>query len=258
VTVALEAEALHHAYGATATLRGVSLQVHTGSLLAIVGESGSGKSTLLRCFNRLTEPTSGVARVAGVDARRTPAEQLRRHIGFVPQSGGLLPHWSVLRNAALVPRLIGQSSPEAAAARALTLVGLPPEEFGARLPYELSGGQRQRVALARALAARQDIVLLDEPFGALDALSRAVVHEAFEQVRRELGFTAVLVTHDLAEAARLADEIAVMRAGVIEQIGTLAMLQRAPATAYVAELLQHATAAARPLVALAVAPVVAP
>jgi len=248
VTVALEAEALHHAYGITPTLRGVSLQVRTGSLLAIVGESGSGKTTLLRCFNGLVQPTAGAVRVDGVDVRGTPGDALRRRLGFVPQTGGLLPHWSVLRNAALVPRLIGHADPERAAAEALTLVGMPPAEFGARLPHELSGGQRQRVALARALAARQDIVLLDEPFGALDALSRAVVHEAFEHVRAELRFTAVLVTHDLAEAARLADEIAVMRSGVVEQIGTLATLQAAPATAYVEELLLRATAAARPLV----------
>ena len=248
MTVALEAKALHHAYGRTATLRGVSLQVHTGSLLAIVGESGSGKTTLLRCFNRLVEPASGIVRVDGVDVRSTPGDALRRRLGFVPQTGGLLPHWSVLRNAALVPRLIGHAAPETAAAEALTLVGLPPAEFGGRLPHELSGGQRQRVALARALAAQQDIVLLDEPFGALDALSRATVHEAFEQVRRALKFKAVLVTHDLAEAARLADEIAVMRAGMIEQIGTLATLQRAPATDYVQQLLLRATAAARPLV----------
>ena len=248
MTVTLEAEALHHAYGRTATLRGVSLQVHTGSLLAIVGESGSGKTTLLRCFNRLVEPAAGTVRVDGVNVRSTPGDALRRRLGFVPQTGGLLPHWSVLRNAALVPRLIGHAAPEAAAAEALTLVGLPPAEFGGRLPHELSGGQRQRVALARALAAQQDIVLLDEPFGALDALSRATVHEAFEQVRRALKFTAVLVTHDLAEAARLADEIAVMRAGMIEQIGTLATLQRAPATDYVEQLLLRATAAARPLV----------
>ncbi len=248
MTVALEAEALHHAYGGTITLRGVSLQVRTGSLLAIVGESGSGKTTLLRCFNRLIQPTAGVVRVAGVDVRGTPGDALRRRLGFVPQTGGLLPHWTVLRNAALVPRLVGHPNPERAAAEALTLVGLPAAEFGERLPYQLSGGQRQRVALARALAARQDIVLLDEPFGALDALSRAVVHEAFERVRGELGFTAVLVTHDLAEAARLADEIAVMRGGAIEQIGTLDALRRAPATDYVEELLFRATAAARPLV----------
>lgn len=254
MTLALEAEALHHAYGSTPTLRGVSLQVETGSLLAIVGESGSGKSTLLRCFNRLTDPTSGTVRVGGLDVRATAPELLRRQIGFVPQAGGLLPHWSVLRNAALVPRLMGHADPDAAAAEALKLVGLSPAEFGARLPYELSGGQRQRVALARALAARQNVVLLDEPFGALDALSRVLVHEAFEQVRRDLGFTAILVTHDLAEAARLADQIAVMRGGLIEQIGTLTMLQRAPATPYVAELLQHATAAARPLSTPAVTP----
>ena len=126
---------------------------------------------------------------------------------------------------------------------ALTRVGLDPARFGTRLPHELSGGQRQRVALARAFAARQDVVLLDEPFGALDAISRSEAHDAFERVRRELAFTAVLVTHDLAEAARLADQVVVMRNGRVEQQGSVRELQRAPATPYVRELFERAQAA---------------
>jgi osmoprotectant transport system ATP-binding protein len=236
-----------HAYGDTITLHEVSLTVPVGTVLAIVGESGSGKTTLLRCCNRLVTPRTGVVRLDGTDVRAIPVEQLRRRIGFVPQTGGLLPHWTVLRNVALVPTLLALPQPNEAAADALARVGLPAAEFGARFPYELSGGQRQRAALARALAAQQPVVLLDEPFGALDAISRTAVHEAFEQLRRELGFTAVLVTHDLSEAARLADTVAVMRAGRVEQIGSVAALRRAPATPYVADLLRRAEASASAL-----------
>jgi len=247
----LTATHLSHAYGDTITLREVSVSVPDGAVLAIVGESGSGKTTLLRCFNRLVTPYRGLVQLQGMDVRSIPIEQLRRRIGFVPQSGGLLPHWRILRNVALVPTLIGISSPDRAAAEALERVGLPARDFGARFPHELSGGQRQRAALARALAAQQSVVLLDEPFGALDAISRSAVHEAFEQLRGELGFTAVLVTHDLGEAARLANTVAVMRAGVLEQVGDVATLRRAPATAYVAELFRRAEASASALNRLA-------
>jgi len=243
----LTATHLTHAYGDTITLREVSLSVPTGTVLAIVGESGSGKTTLLRCFNRLVTPSSGEVRLGGVDVRAIPVEQLRRRIGFVPQAGGLLPHWTVLRNVALVPTLLALPQPDAAAAETLARVGLPAQEFGARFPHELSGGQRQRAALARALAAQQSVVLLDEPFGALDAISRAAVHEAFERLRRELGFTAILVTHDLSEAARLADIVAVMRAGRLEQVGAVASLRREPATTYVADLFRRAEASATAL-----------
>ncbi|WP_411281192.1 ATP-binding cassette domain-containing protein [Gemmatimonas sp.] len=240
---ALSAEAVGHAYGTQVTLHDVTLQVPEGQVVALVGESGSGKTTLLRCFNALLRPSSGRVRVHGADVSSMRPELLRREIGFVPQAGGLLPHWTVLRNAALVPQLTGHAKPEAAATAALEAVGLPAGQFGKRFPHELSGGQRQRVALARALAAKQSIVLLDEPFGALDAISRAEMHAVFADVRAELGFTAILVTHDLGEAARLADLIAVMRAGRIEQIGPLASLRTSPATPYVSMLLAQADAA---------------
>jgi osmoprotectant transport system ATP-binding protein len=170
-------------------------------------------------------------------------ESLRRRLGYVPQNGGLLPHWTIRRNVALVPLLSGMTSPGAAADEALRRVGLDPVRFGDRLPRELSGGQRQRAALARAFAARQQVVLLDEPFGALDAISRGEAHEAFEGARTELGFTALLVTHDLAEAARLADRVVVMKQGRVEQAGTVRELQDAPATPYVATLFERAHAA---------------
>jgi osmoprotectant transport system ATP-binding protein len=243
MSLELIADRISHAFGDQRALDDVSLCVVAGRVTALVGESGSGKTTLLRSFNRLVEPDRGTVTIGGVSARDEKPEALRRRLGYVPQHGGLLPHWTVRRNVELVPRLSGKASPQAAADDALVQVGLDPERFGDRLPSELSGGQRQRVALARAFAAQQQAVLLDEPFGALDAISRGEAHESFERVRRELGFTALLVTHDLAEAARLADRIVVMRAGRIEQEGTIAELRRSPATPYVRELFERAQAA---------------
>lgn len=239
----LAATSLVHSYNGHRALDDVSVRVPAGAVAALVGESGSGKTTLLRAFNRLVEPQAGTVTIGGIDVRTERPELLRRRLGYVPQHGGLLPHWSVRRNVALVPRLSGHRSADAAADDALHLVGLDPASFALRLPHELSGGQRQRVALARAFAARQEAVLLDEPFGALDAISRGEAHEAFERVRQELGFTALLVTHDLAEAARLADLVLVMRDGRVEQSGTISSLQRAPATPYVHELFRRAHAA---------------
>ena len=243
MTLGLEASELFHSFDGVPALEGVSVGVPTGSVTALVGESGSGKTTLLRSFNRLVMPQRGTVRVGGPDVSSESPELLRRRVGYVPQNGGLLPHWTVRRNVALVPLLSGMASPGAVADEALRRVGLDPSRFGDRLPRELSGGQRQRVALARAFAARQQVVLLDEPFGALDAISRADAQEVFVRVRSELGFTALLVTHDLSEAARLADQVVVMKQGRIEQAGTVRELQRAPATPYVAELFERARAA---------------
>ena len=235
---ALRAVAVTKRYGDVVALDAVSLEVGRGECVAFVGESGAGKTTLLRCFNRMVEPDGGQVEVDGAPARETDPIALRRHVGYVPQDGGLLPHWSVRRNAGLVPWLRGESPGEAADA-ALALVGLPPDEFGDRRPRELSGGQRQRVAIARALAARPSVVLLDEPFGALDAITRGELQEAFAALRAELRMTAALVTHDLHEAARLADRIAVFRGGRIEQFAPTADLLGDPATPYVRMLLQR-------------------
>jgi osmoprotectant transport system ATP-binding protein len=243
VALELSASGLFHSYDGVRALDGVSLNVPAGTVTALVGESGSGKTTLLRSFNRLVEPERGTVRVGGNNVSVENPESLRRKLGYVPQNGGLLPHWTIRRNVALVPLLSGMSSPEAVADEALRRVGLDPVRFGDRLPRELSGGQRQRAAIARAFAAQQEVVLLDEPFGALDAISRGEAHEAFERVRSELDFTALLVTHDLAEAARLADQVVVMKQGRVEQAGTVRDLQRAPATPYVAALFERARAA---------------
>jgi osmoprotectant transport system ATP-binding protein len=235
-------------YGPHVAVRNVTLEVGAGTAVALVGESGSGKTTLLRTFNRLVSPVAGSVTVGGRDVRAGNVEALRRSVGYVPQHGGLLPHWRVLRNVALVPSLLGDPDALDAAASALALVGLSPEQFGHRFPHELSGGQRQRVALARALAARPGVILLDEPFGALDAITRAEVQGTFAAMRADLAVTTLLVTHDLAEAARLADEIVVMRGGGIEQRGTFAELRRHPATPYVEALLTSAAASVAALV----------
>jgi osmoprotectant transport system ATP-binding protein len=238
----LAARNVSHRFGSVVALDDVSIDVPAGKAVALVGESGSGKTTLLRCFNRLVEPERGEVKVGDRDVRAQPAVLLRRQIGYVQQHGGLLPHWRVLRNVALVPTLQKMSDADGAARNALELVGLPAATFGSRFPHELSGGQRQRVALARSIAARPGVVLLDEPFGALDAISRADLQEIFDTLRRDLSVTTLLVTHDLAEAGRLADEVVVMRKGRVEQSGTMRTLISAPATEYVARLIERARA----------------
>jgi osmoprotectant transport system ATP-binding protein len=237
---ALSALSVTKRYGALVAVDAASLELPAGECLALVGESGSGKSTLLRMFNRMAEPDSGRLLMDGADLRALDPVSLRREVGYVPQDGGLLPHWRVLRNAALVPWLRGDADAEAAATRALLLVGLDPERFAGRWPSELSGGQRQRVAIARALAARPRTLLLDEPFGALDAITRAELHETFLRLRAELPVTTLLVTHDLAEAATLADRIAVLRGGRIEQHAPPSVVFNQPATPYVARLVERA------------------
>ena len=238
----LAARNVSHRFGNVVALDDVSIDVPAGKAVALVGESGSGKTTLLRCFNRLVEPERGEMRVGEKDVRTQSPVLLRRQIGYVQQHGGLLPHWRVLRNVALVPTLQQMSDAVDAARNALELVGLSVATFGSRFPHELSGGQRQRVALARSIAARPGVVLLDEPFGALDAISRADLQETFDTLRRDLAVTTLLVTHDLAEAGRLADEVVVMRKGRVEQSGSMRTLISAPATEYVARLIERARA----------------
>ena len=232
--------ALTKRYGAHRALDGASLSVAAGECVAIVGESGSGKTTLLRCVNRLVDPDSGRVAINGRDVRDTDPTELRRSLGYVPQDGGLMPHWRIARNVALVPWLCEMSDADERADRALRVVGFDPPTIASRWPHELSGGQRQRVAMARALAAGQTCLLLDEPFGALDAITRAELQRSFRQMREEARFTAILVTHDLREAMFLSDRVAVMREGKIDQVAPPSELRANPATAYVAELLGHA------------------
>ena len=237
---ALRAENVTKHYGHILALDHVSLDLITGECIALIGESGSGKTTLLRCFNRLVDPEEGRILVDGVDATELDPINLRRRIGYVPQDGGLLPHWKVRRNVALVPWLRRLEDAGGLADRALALVGLDPAVFADRWPRRLSGGQRQRVAVARALAAGPDVILLDEPFGALDAITRADLQTTFQRIRAELGFTSLLVTHDIQEAFLLADRVAVMRQGRIEQVAPPAELREVPGTDYVRQLLLRA------------------
>lgn len=226
---------------AVEALRDVSVGVEAGETLALVGESGSGKSTLLRLFNRLEEPTQGLVLIEDRPATEHEPVSLRRRIGYVQQDGGLLPHWRVEDNVGLVPRLLGWD-PERRRTRTqelLAWVGLAPADYLRRFPAELSGGQRQRVAFARALAAEPRVVLLDEPFGALDALTRHELQDEFLRLKSRLHPTMVLVTHDLAEAFRLADRIAVLRAGRLIQVAAPHELVAHPADAYVTALLTH-------------------
>ena len=205
-----------------------------------MGESGCGKSTLLKLWNRMVEPSAGEVRVLGQPVAGLDPFALRRRIGYVQQDGGLLPHWTALANVELVPKLLGwePARRRERATAMLALVGLDPDRFGARYPLELSGGQRQRVAFARALAADPGVVLLDEPFGALDALTRLELQRQFLELKGRLGKTLVLVTHDLSEAFRLADCIAVMRAGRILQLAAPDELATHPAEGYVRDLLE--------------------
>jgi osmoprotectant transport system ATP-binding protein len=237
---ALAIDHVSKAYGALRALDDVSFSVEHGECVALIGESGSGKTTLLRCINRLVMVDTGRIEVDGRDTSALDAVALRRSIGYVPQEGGLLPHWRVRRNVALVPWL--QRDPDAArlADDALALVGLDPHELGDRWPHELSGGQRQRVAVARALAGGQSLLLLDEPFGALDAITRSELQQMLLQLRQGTTVAVVLVTHDLREAMLVGDRVAVLRGGRIEQIAMPMVLHASPATPYVADLLARA------------------
>jgi osmoprotectant transport system ATP-binding protein len=226
-------------YGDTVAVEDLSLEVARGELLVLLGGSGSGKTTTLKMINRLVEPSSGLVRIAGVDHRELPAHELRRRIGYCFQQVGLFPHLSVAENVAITPRLLGWNAPRIAERvdELLRLVELEPTGFRDRLPDELSGGQQQRVGLARAFAAGPELVLLDEPFGALDPLTRDRLQRWFQQVRRDLRLTALFVTHDMLEALLLGDRIAVMNRGRLVQVGTPDELMRRPADAYVADLM---------------------
>jgi ABC-type proline/glycine betaine transport systems, ATPase components len=200
----------------------VSFEVAPGEFLAIVGASGSGKTTLLRLANRLIAPDSGHIAIDGADIASADAIALRRSIGTVFQSGGLFPHMSVADNIGITPKLLGWPAAQIATRvdELMALVRLDPAAHRGRLPSQLSGGQRQRVSVARALAARPRIVLMDEPFGALDPLTRDGLGEDYRSLHRELGLITIMITHDMAEAVLLADRIAVMREGRIVAQGT--------------------------------------
>ena len=217
----------------------VSLEVAEGEFLAIVGGSGSGKTTLLRLANRLIEADTGIITIEGCDVRAVDPVALRRRIGYVFQSGGLFPHMSVAANIGITPKLVGTPAVEISARvdELLDLVRLDRALYRDRFPHELSGGQRQRVGVARALAARPKIVLMDEPFGALDPLTRDALGDDYRALHKKLGLTTVMITHDMTEAILLADRVAVMRAGRLLAQGTPAELANS-GDPYVGELLR--------------------
>jgi osmoprotectant transport system ATP-binding protein len=208
--------------GETTILDGVSLEVSKGEILILLGASGCGKTTTLKMINRLIEPTSGEVFVEGKRTIDWNPIELRRHIGYVLQEAGLFPHFSVEENVGLIPRLESwdEEKQKGRVSEMLSLVGLEPEKFMSRFPHELSGGQRQRVGVARALAADPDVLLLDEPFGALDAITRTSLQKEFARLVRSLGKTAVFVTHDLHEAMLLGSRIALMEMGRIVLLDT--------------------------------------
>ncbi|HVO10011.1 MAG TPA: ATP-binding cassette domain-containing protein [Vicinamibacteria bacterium] len=234
----IRVEGLTRRYGSTPAVDGVSFHVGAGELLALVGASGSGKTTTLKMINRLVEPDAGRVVVEGRDALSLPPHLLRRGIGYVFQGVGLFPHLSVADNVAVPLALLGWPR-ERARRRVLELLDLVELEpaLAARYPAALSGGQQQRVGVARALAASPRVMLLDEPFAALDPLTRDRLQQSFDRLRRQLALAAVFVTHDVAEAVALADRIGVMRAGRLVQIGRPRELASRPADDEVARLL---------------------
>ncbi|MFB6811808.1 ABC transporter ATP-binding protein [Streptomyces sp. NPDC056387] len=237
----------------TTAVEDLSFEVAEGELVTLVGPSGCGKTTTMKMVNRLIEPTSGRILLGGEDIASADPVELRRRIGYVIQQVGLFPHKTVLENTATVPQLTGtpKAKARARAAELLDLVGLDPAVYGGRYPEQLSGGQRQRVGVARALAADPPVLLMDEPFGAVDPVVRERLQNEFLALQKTVRKTILLVTHDLEEAIRLGDRIAVYGAGTIEQFDRPAAVLGAPATEYVASFV----GADRGLKRLAVTPV---
>ena len=222
----------------TSAVEDVSLSIESGSFVVLLGPSGCGKTTLLKMINRLFDPTSGTIMIGGKDTRDLEATSLRRRIGYVIQQVGLFPHMTVSQNVAVVPSLLNWSRErrEARVRELLDLVELPPDEYCSRYPAQLSGGQQQRVGVARALAGDPDVVLMDEPFGAIDAITRATLQDEMLRLQRKLKKTVVFVTHDVEEALRLADLIVVMRQGRVVQYDTPLRILTEPANDFVRDL----------------------
>jgi len=234
----ISVENLTKQYGATAVVDGVSLVIERNSITVIVGTSGSGKSTLLRMINRLIEPTRGRVLIDGQDTTGEPAHLLRRRIGYVIQGHGLFPHRTVAENIATVPRLLGwdEARIRARVEELLWVFQLDPRSYAGAFPHQLSGGQQQRVGVARALAAEPAVLLMDEPFGALDPIIRAKAQDDLLDIQRRFGTTIVLVTHDMDEAFRLGDQVAVMSHGRLLQYDRPAVLLTRPADPFVSRM----------------------
>jgi osmoprotectant transport system ATP-binding protein len=222
----------------TVAVQALDLEIRRGELVVLVGPSGCGKSTTLKMINRLIEPTTGTIEIDGEDVTRKDPVQLRRGIGYVIQQVGLFPHQKIVTNVMTVPRLYGESKATARerANELLLLVGLDPATYADRYPHQLSGGQRQRVGVARALAANPPVLLMDEPFGAVDPVVRVRLQDEFLRLQRELGKTVVLVTHDIDEAVRMGDRVAIFATGGrLAQYATPAELLARPADDFVSD-----------------------
>jgi osmoprotectant transport system ATP-binding protein len=235
----LTIENLSKSFGATQAVAEATLTVAAGETLVLAGTSGSGKTTLLKMINRLVEPDTGRILLHGTDLRQRDPVAVRRQIGYVIQQAGLFPHYTVRQNVLVVPRL--RQQPLAAVLprveRLLHRLGLPPEEFLDRYPHELSGGQQQRIGIARALAAEPDLVLMDEPFSALDPITRSALVHDLGHLSQWAERTVIIVSHDVQEAFRLGDRICLMHEGRIQQLGTPRELLLSPANAYVRRFL---------------------
>ena len=232
---------MRRSFGGKSVLDGFSLSVADGETVALIGPSGCGKTTALKLVNRLLDPDSGSVAVEGHDVASQDPLALRRRLGYVIQEGGLFPHWDVRANVEVVPRLLGwdEERRRRRSSEVLGMVNLPAEEFAARRPRQLSGGQRQRVGVARALAADPPVLLMDEPFGALDPIARRSLQREFLDWKRRLSKAVLIVTHDIREAFLLADRIAVMHRGRVQQAGTKADLLERPADGFVREFVSE-------------------
>ncbi|HSM80726.1 MAG TPA: ABC transporter ATP-binding protein [Nodosilinea sp.] len=237
--IQFEDVSLRFAGGGRPAVNRVTCQVNSGEIVVILGPSGCGKTTLLKMVNRLYEPTGGNIFLDGVNIRKLKATKLRQQIGYVIQQSGLFPHMTVAGNVAVVPQLLGWGKPQIQARidELLELVKLPPGEFRDRYPAQLSGGQQQRVGIARALAGNPGIMLMDEPFGAIDAITRTALQDEILRLQGQLKKTILFVSHDVEEALRLADRILVMRLGEVVQFDTPFNLLTQPADEFVYNLL---------------------
>jgi osmoprotectant transport system ATP-binding protein len=240
-------ESLTKRYGSTTAVDAVSMVIERNSITVIVGTSGSGKSTLLRMINRLIEPTSGRVLIDDRDTEGEPGHLLRRRIGYVIQGNGLFPHRTVAENVGTVPRLLGwpENRIRERTAELLSALQLDPAQYSQKYPYQLSGGQQQRVGVARALAAEPAVLLMDEPFGALDPIIREKAQDDLLDIQRKFGTTVVLVTHDIDEAFRLGDRVAVMSDGRLIQYDRPEVLVTRPADALVGRMTGSAERAMR-------------
>jgi osmoprotectant transport system ATP-binding protein len=226
--------------GRTYAVRDLSVEIHDGETLVMLGSSGCGKTTTLKMINRLVEPTSGTIEVDGDDISQRDPVQWRRSVGYVFQGIGLFPHMTVHENVAIVLRLLDwpKANQLRRVAELLELVGIDPNEFGHRLPDQLSGGQQQRIGVARALAAGPKYLLMDEPFGALDAMTRDALQQEILSLKQQLRKTIVFVTHDIFEALTIGDRIAVLHEGELQQVGTSEEVVGRPATPFVRKLFE--------------------